>query len=163
MTSSRGMVRYVELGFLLIVLAGAVYVPIEASRWPIQARLFPMVVALPLLAITVIQLVLVTRGKPAQPVTPEEAELEELGLWHPAARQRTLRLALWIAAFVLSVVLFSFPLGLALAIFCYLRFESREPWLLCIVLAAVTFGYMHLVFDMGLHLPWPDALLSQLF
>jgi hypothetical protein len=148
-----------ELAFVGLVIAIAAAVLLTASGWAIQARLFPSVVALPLLALGVVQLA----GTVRRPAAVQDADLDNLGLWHAGARSQTLRLALWLAVFLAVIVLFSFPLGLPLGIFLYLRFESGESWLRCLLLAAITFGYMYLVFDRGLHLPWPDGLVTGLF
>jgi putative tricarboxylic transport membrane protein len=155
--AGRGVAYWIEVGFagLVILMAGGVLA--SASGWAIQARLFPTVVAVPLLVLGVVQLAASLR----QPAAAATGEAEDLGLWHAEARSGTLRLALWLAVFLACIALASFPLGLPLGIFLYLRFESRESWLRCLLLAAITFGYMELVFDRGLHLPWPEGLLTR--
>ena len=155
---ARGMAYWLEVGFagMVVLLAGGVLA--SASGWAIQARLFPTVVAVPLLVLGVVQLAASLR-RPATVASGGDAE--DLGLWHAEARTGTLRLALWLAVFLACIALASFSLGLPIGIFLYLRFESREGWLRCLLLAAITFGYMYLVFDRGLHLPWPEGLLTH--
>lgn len=160
MRSGPGIVHYVELSFLGLVIVLAASVLIAASGWEIEARLFPTVVALPLLALGVAQLAVTLR---ARRVSTPAGDVDDLGLWNAGARTYTLRLALWVAVFLAAITLFSFPLGLPTGLFLYLRFESRESWLRCLLLAAITFGYMYLVFDRGLHLPWPEGLVTRYF
>ena len=158
MIARRGVAGYVELGFVALVILLSVGVLVDAAGWPIQARLFPTVVALPLLALGVLQFGIALRA----PGATAASGADEIGLWHASARVQALRLAFWVAVFVACLELFSFPIGLPLAIFLYLRFESREGWIRCLILAGITFGYIALVFDRGLHLPWPEGLLTQL-
>jgi len=157
---SNRIVRSLELSFVGLVILLAVAVLIAGSGWAIQARLFPTVVALPLLGIGVAQLAVALRGGGA---TAAMGDVDDLGLWNATARAQTLRLALWVAAFLAAIVLFSFQLGLPIGVFLYLRFESHEGWLRCLILTAITFGYMYLVFNRGLHLPWPEGLVTGYF
>ncbi|MFI5266616.1 MAG: tripartite tricarboxylate transporter TctB family protein [Chloroflexota bacterium] len=160
MRSGPGIVHYLELSFVGLVIVLAAAVLIAASGWDIQARLFPTVVALPLLGLGMAQFAVTLRGRKASAST---GDVDDLGLWNATARTHTLRLALWVAVFLAAITLFSFPLGLPVGLFLYLRFESDESWLRCLILAAITFGYMYLVFDRGLHLPWPEGLVTQYF
>ncbi|HEY8692241.1 MAG TPA: tripartite tricarboxylate transporter TctB family protein [Chloroflexota bacterium] len=160
MPSRPGIVRYVELSFIGLVILLAASVLATAAGWEIQARLFPTVVALPLLGLGVAQLAVTLRARKG---AVSAGDVDDLGLWNAAARVQSLRLALWVAVFLAAITLFSFPLGLPIGIFLYLRFESHEGWLRCLILAAITFAYMYLVFSRGLHLPWPEGLVTQYF
>jgi hypothetical protein len=153
--------QYLEISFTALVVVIAAGVSLMAAGWPIQARLFPTVVALPLLALALVQLGVAIRSRAGVEGSPAEAD--DLGLWNQAARRLSLRLASWIVAFVVCVMLFSFPLGLSIGLFLYLRLESRERWRICFLLAGITFGYMYFVFGKGLHLPWPEGLVTQFF
>ena len=156
------MIRYLEIAFAALVAALAGYVIYEASAWDLQARLFPWVVGFPLLALALVQLVLTIRARPTLVEGGAASEAEAIGFWNPAARRETLRLVAWIAAFLLCIALFSFPIGLPLAMLLYLKVESKESWRLSLVLAGATFAYMYLLFDLALHLAWPEGIVTGL-
>jgi hypothetical protein len=153
------VVRYVEIASLALVMAISGYVLYAASAWQLQARLFPWVVAVPLLALSAARLVMTLRSPSTAVSTSSSAE--ELGLWNPLARRETGRLVAWLAAFLVLIGLFSFLIGLPLAMLAYLKIESREKWPLTIALAAATFAYLYAVFDQVLHVPWPPGLITS--
>jgi hypothetical protein len=153
--------RYFEVASLAIVMAISGYVLYAASAWQLQARLFPWVVAAPLLALSATRLVITLRSPSTAVSTSSDAA--ELGLWNPLARRETGRLVGWLAAFLVLIWLFSFLIGLPLAMLAYLKLESREKWPLTIGLSLATFGYLYAVFDQVLHVPWPPGLISSLF
>jgi Tripartite tricarboxylate transporter TctB family len=141
-------------------MAISAYVLYAASAWQLQARLFPWVVAVPLLGLSAARLVITLRSSTAVSTSSASAEL---GLWNPLARRETGRLVAWLAAFLVLIWLFSFLIGLPLAMLAYLKGESRERWPVAIGLALATFGYLYAVFDQVLHVPWPPGLISSLF
>src|SRR5947209_5203852 len=132
------MIRYLEIASLVLVMAISGYVVYAASAWQLQAKLFPWVVAFPLLALSAVRLVVTLRSAPVS--TPESAAAAELGMWNPVARRETARLVAWLAAFLVLVGLFSFLIGLPLAMLAYLKVESQEKWPLAIALSLATFA-----------------------
>ena len=157
------ILRYLEIGLAAVVVGLAAYVIAQASGWELQARLFPWVVSFPLLALAGVQLLLTVRSAPLETAAADEASpADDLGLWNPQARRELLRLGFWIAIFMLCITLLSFPFGLPLAVLLYLKIESGERWPLSVLLAGSTFAYLYLLFDLGLHVPWPEGLLTAL-
>jgi hypothetical protein len=127
-------------GGLVLVMLISGYVVFAASAWQLQARLFPWVVAFPLLALSAVRLVLSVRALSMATATssPEPSPADELALWNPVARRETARLIAWLAAFLVLIGLFSFLIGMPLAVLLYLKIESRERWPLALGLAAAT-------------------------
>jgi hypothetical protein len=157
------MVRYLELAFCALIVACGVYVVAEASGWGLQARLFPWVIGIPLVTLAVLQFFFTLRSNAAVPVVGQDTtEAEQIGFWNPDARRETLRLGAWVATFLVGIALFDFPIGVPLGMFLYLKLESKETWWLSLLLAVGTWGYMHLLFDMMLHVAWPGGLLTDL-
>ena len=154
------MIRYLEIAALAAVMVISVYVIITASAWQLQARLFPWVVGFPLLALSATRLVYAVRSLGTAPA--ETSASDELGMWNPVARRETARLIAWLAAFLILIGLFSFLIGLPLAMLAYLKLESREKWPLAIALSAATFAYLYVVFDQVLHVPWPPGFITSL-
>ena len=63
------------------------------------------------------------------------------------------------ASFIALVLLVGFPIAVPLFVFSYLALDSREGWILSIVLAAAAWGFFHLVFERLLHFPFEAGLL----
>jgi hypothetical protein len=157
------MLRLLELAFCAVIVVLGVYVVAEASGWALQARLFPWVIGFPFLALALVQFFFTLRTKATVPVLGQDtSEAEEIGFWNPEARRETIRLGVWVAVFLICIALFSFPLGVPLAMLLYLKVESKETWLLSVAIAVGTWVYMYLLFDMMLHMAWPDGLLTSL-
>jgi Tripartite tricarboxylate transporter TctB family len=150
-------VRYLEIVSLALVMVISAYVVYEASAWQLQAKLFPWVVAFPLLALSAVRLAMTVRSAPAL----ESSAAAELGMWNPVARRETGRLVAWLAAFLVLIGLFSFLVGLPVAMLAYLKVESREKWPLAIGLSVATLAYLYFIFDQVLHVPWPPGLITS--
>jgi hypothetical protein len=82
-------------------------------------------------------------------------------MWNPVARRETARLIGWLAAFLVLIGLFSFLIGLPLAMLAYLKVESHEKWPLAIGLSVATLAYLYFIFDQVLHVPWPPGLITS--
>lgn len=154
------MIRWLEVGFTLFIMLVAGYVILEASAWQLQARLFPWVVGFPLLALSGVYLVRTLRTRPAE--VPGESLAQAIGFWNPTARRETLRLVAWIGVFLVCITLFSMILGISLGLLLYLKLESKERWPLSVGLAATSFAYMYLLFDVAMHVAWPEGVVSSL-
>ena len=75
------------------------------------------------------------------------------------ARRRTLLAAGWIVAFLVSIVLLGFPIAVPLLVFVYVKFQGKESWLFSIVFTAAVWGFFYGLFDLLLHLPFPEGWL----
>jgi Tripartite tricarboxylate transporter TctB family len=132
---------------LAVVAAYAVF---AALRWPPKAALFPLVMGIPLLLLTVAQVFLELRAAP--------------GATEPAGTgRRVLAVFAWMAAFVALVLLGGFAAAVPIFVFLYLRLDSRESWLLSGALAAAAWGFFHLVFQRLLHFPFEAGLIADWF
>ena len=132
---------------LAVIAAYAVY---AALRWPPKAALFPLVMGIPLLMLTVAQVILELRAAPA----PAEAA---------GAGRRALAVFAWMAGFVALVLLAGFAAAVPIFVFLYLRLDSREGWLLSGALAAAAWGFFYLVFQRLLHFPFEAGLITDWF
>jgi Tripartite tricarboxylate transporter TctB family len=132
---------------LAVVAAYAVY---AALRWPPKAALFPLVMGIPLLVLTLAQIILELRAPPA----PVEA---------PGAGRRVAMVFAWMIGFVALVLLGGFAAAVPIFVFLYLRLDSREGWVLSAALAAAAWGFFHLVFQRLLHFPFEAGLITEWF
>jgi len=69
----------------------------------------------------------------------------------------------WLGGFVLLTALVGFVPAIALFVGGYMRLAWGEPWRRAITAAAATTLFCWVVFDRGLAMPWPPALLGDAF
>jgi hypothetical protein len=131
--------------FSLGLAAVAAYTVIAAWAWPLKAALFPLVMGIPLLLLSIWQLLLELRV--AEPPAPTD-------------RRRTLATFAWMAAFVVLVLLAGFPIAVPLFVFSYLMVQGSAGWGLSIALTAAAWGFFHVLFERLLRFPFDDGLLG---
>jgi hypothetical protein len=141
---------------LVLVFAFAVY---EARGWQLHARLLPWVMGLPMLVLSLSQLVLDLRKK--GPVT-DESGTEVVGeIPLPIARQRAISIVLWLLGLFAAIWLLGFSISVPLFTFLYLKFDSGEDWWFAALLTALTWGFFYGLFVQLLNLPFPEGALFE--
>lgn len=140
---------------MVIVFAFAMY---QARRWPFYARLLPLVLGFPMLALALAQLALdirKRRGKPSDRVD------EEVGdeIPAPVVRRRTLSILAWLLGLFFAIWLLGFMPSVLLFTLLYLKIESEESWWFSIPLGVATLGFTFGLFQWALSLPFPPGLL----
>lgn len=140
--------------FVAALLAGAVQV---ARGWSIRASIIILVLGGIGLALALAQLVLDAKnlraGKTAQALTMEAPALSAYGRWG------SLEIWAWILGFYAIIHIIGFPLAVPVFVFSYTKVYGGG-WLLAALLAALSWGFVYLLFDTLLHVPWPEPLLS---
>jgi len=58
------------------------------------------------------------------------------------------------------VTLIGFPIAIALFVFAYLFWQSKEKWWVAALTAAVLVALLYLFFDSVLHVVWPEGVLG---
>jgi hypothetical protein len=149
---------HLYFGAFLIVLSG--YAILAASHWSFKTGFFPLAVAIPLLALTLIHLGLEWFGEPE--TTRGAAVDAEFANEVPAeiARRRVLVLFAWMAAFIVSVFLIGFPLTVPLFLFSFLKFQSRTGWTSAILLTVVTWAVFHGLFVRLVHIQFEAGIVQ---
>ncbi len=158
-----------DLAFALALAGAFAWAVYEAQVFPEGARLFPLAIALPALALALLQAALSVRARasvPAEEVAdmadvPDIAGEETLGGAERA--RRTAEITAWILGVFAAVFLLGFLLAVPLAAVAYLRVAAREGWLASIAVAALCWGLVFGVFDRLLHVPLPPGVLLRLF
>lgn len=125
---------------------------LAALSWPLKAKLFPLVIGVPLggLAIAELWLSLKTAVKPTEEVD---------GVPRNVALRRAAVAAAWIAGFFAAIVLLGFVLAVPAFVLLYLRLQGRESWIFSLVFSAVVWAVFYGLFDRVLHLPFPAGVL----
>lgn len=142
----------------LIVLFA--YAAVTALAYPEDARLLPLAVALPGLALALLQTALSLR-----PVGPAAgAPADEVETLAPAERtRRTAEIAGWILGIFLAIYLLGFLIAVPLAAFAYLRVMAREGWAWTLAVTVLCWALVFGIFDRVLHVPLPTGQLLRLF
>lgn len=150
-----------EILFTLLLLVFFAFFVWEARDWRPQARLYPWTIGFTMLLFVLVELAGQLRGKRSEKVS-EDAPVDfqfTQGVDASVARWRTLNIFSWIFGFFLGVWLVGFQVGIPLLVFAYLKFQSRETWLLSLSLTAAAALFFWGLFDRLLHLPFPEGQL----
>jgi len=153
------MRRTGDLAFALALAAAFAWAIYEARNWSEGASLFPLAIALPSLALALLQVALSLRGA-AEPT--EEGAVEDALPGAERAR-RTAEITAWILGIFAAVFLLGFLIAVPLAALAYLRTTAREGWLASGTVAALCWGLVFGVFDRALHVPLPAGELLRRF
>lgn len=139
------------LGGGIMLVAGAAVV--IALDWPWKAKLFPLVIGIPVFCMAAAEVVwglLDPAGR------SEAMEFKLSGQLPPkVALRRTLFAVAWLLGFLAAIVLLGFPLAVALLVFVFVKFQGREGWGVSGIFTAVVWLFFYTVFDRLLHLPFP--------
>ena len=113
-----------------------------------EARLLPLVIGIPGLLLSVIQLVKELRERSVPVVTSEEHARE----W---------RMFAWFVGFVGGLVLFGFPYAGPILVATYLYFSGGEKWYVAAIAAVLAWSILYGVFERFLGLPLFEGLVYQ--
>lgn len=141
------------LGFGIMILSG--WAVAAALDWPWKAKLFPLVIGVPVFCLATAEVLWVLFGK-----APRDQAMDfQLSKHLPekVALRRTLQAVGWMLGFFSAIVLLSFPVAVPLFVFLYLKLQGREGWGLSLVFTLVVGGLFYALFDRLLHLPFPDG------
>ena len=151
------------VGLLVALIAAGV---IQAQGWPFDAKLFPLAIGYPILALAVFQFVRTavrTRNSESD-LSPEAAYSDDLLRELPAelVRSRTGVILAWLALSGLLIWFLGLRVGIPMWVFLFLYLQSKEAlWfsgLLALAAGAVLVGF----FDKVAHIPWPGNLFFAL-
>ncbi|MBI2324420.1 MAG: tripartite tricarboxylate transporter TctB family protein [Chloroflexi bacterium] len=146
----RRGVEVAFVAFLAVVFAWAAW---EARDWADNVRTFPLAVAIPGLALALVQVVSSARGRaPEAPVDETLAPDERL--------RRSAQIAGWIGGMFVAVLLLGFLVAVPLGAFAYLR-AARERWLSSVAIAVLCWAFVYGIFDRVLHVPLPPGELLK--
>lgn len=143
----------------LCLMALALGAFIMALEWPLQASLFPLVIAVPVFFMALGDLVLdLTEGTKQEKKSVIDFKFSEESDQALALR-RTLFTAGWIIAFFLLILLLGFPAAIPIFVFCYLKFQAKESWRLSFIITASVWGVFGGLFIGVLHTRFPRGWL----
>lgn len=151
------------------ILGLTVYALWTASSWPWDAKIGPMAVGVATLVFGSIGLVnqifsraiVANMGAGTAGMYMDTAP-ETYGLERNTVFKRALAFAGYILALLGSIGLIGFLPAIPLFVMLYMRIEGKERWAVAIGTAAVLTGFIYVVFDQIMRMPWPSTLLGAL-
>jgi hypothetical protein len=132
-----------------------------AQEWRLQARLYPWAIGIPMVILAIAQVILDLRGykpKESGDATPMDFQFTK-GTDPMVARNRAIIMFSWLVGFFLLIWLVGFPLGIAIMMFTYLKFQGGESWKLSIILTVIAWLCFYGLFVRLLHLPFPEGVI----
>jgi hypothetical protein len=131
----------------------------SALAWPWKAKLFPLVIGIPLLCLALAEVLWVLLGSTSGAAAADFQHSQE----HPpeVARRRTAIAVTWIGGFFVLILLLGFLIAVPLLVFAYLRLQGRESWLFSAAFTLAVWAAFYGLFDQLLHLPFPAGLLFE--
>jgi TctA family transporter len=144
------------LGLFAYVLRETLY---EIRPMEERAALFPLVLAIPCLALALLafgqELLYTLRGPSGVKRLAGISSASELAV----VRSRAVSIVAWTLGFFLAIWLLGFIIAVPVASFLYLRFAGGEKWSISISLSLTAWAIFYGLFDYLLHLPFPEGTL----
>lgn len=152
-----------ELGFAAFLTLATLFLVVTAAGYSSKARLIPLVVGLPTLALAAFQV----WGMMKKPAADHACEVDEDEDVVPCADEKLTprteaRSLAWVVGCFASIWILGFLVGLPLYAFLYAKVRGGEGWLLSLIPAAVSFAVLYGVFVQGLHVPLYEGVVPLL-
>jgi hypothetical protein len=151
------MSLFMSLFFAVIIILSLGY--------PEDARLVPLVVAIPGIVLSLVQLVFDLIGRPDKPQTDvenkdkgysemaEQYKMEEEEISPKEERKREWLMVFWIVFFLVIILLFGFWISIAAILLLFTRLYGKESWKTTLILTATGWLSIYLVFWVILQVP----------
>jgi hypothetical protein len=150
--------------FTLAIVIFSTYAVVSARDWPLGTRVFPWIVGIPLMTLSIIQLareIFQARSITA-PRKEDTGDLQvDWSMGSGVVGAKALRFYGWLVGFLFCIWLLGFFIAVPLYTFLYLKISARENWLTTISLSLATFIFFIGLFDQVLHLPWPTPVIDR--
>lgn len=164
--SGRVVLKPEDLLYVVFIGIGA-YMLVTAQSWFFNARIGPTVIASALVAAGTISLackVLITApaaGKGDDGIHMDLASDDGEDLSSRTILTRAAQFFGWFLAFLASMWVIGMIPTVPLIIVSFMRVEGREPWRLCLILAACVTAVIYVVFELVIGILWPGSLLGE--
>jgi hypothetical protein len=151
--------HYMSLG----LMAFTAYVVITALKWPMKTALFPLAIGIPVFFMAFSLLLLDLFGKEdkkgagSQALDFKLSQSEDQEL----TNKRTLEIFLWILGFFFLIQLVGFSLSVPIFFIGYMRFKSKESWMLTLILSAIAWAFFYGLFIWLLDTPFMDGWIQR--
>jgi len=141
--------------FVAVVLALAL---LQSRHFGFRAGLFPWVIGIPTLLLTLVQLAKDIMGHEKPKAAAADWEMV-VDVAPEVARQRTISILLWTVGFFLAIWLLGFSNSVLVSMILYLKIAGKEKWPMTIAVSFFTWLFVYGLFERALSIPFPDGLL----
>ena len=149
-----------SLGLAVVIMLLAGWGTLSALAWPWKAKLFPLVIGIPLFCLAAAEALWIVFGSRSERQAAADFQLSTDQA--PAvARRRTMVAAAWTVGFFVLIVLVGFQIAVPVLVFAYLKLQGKEGWIFTTVFTAAVWGFFYGLFDLLLHLPFPPGVLLE--
>ena len=142
-----------------VAIIATVSIALWKSRvFDYRTGLFPWVIGLTVLPLSIAQLVKDLMGKRSR---EGFNYLKEGGYDLPIdlVNRRTAGIFGWIISYCVAIWLFGFSIGLPLCNFLQLKLGGREKWPVSLILTGCTWAFIYFLFIRIMHIPFPEGKL----
>jgi hypothetical protein len=144
--------------FMGFIILGALFV---ATDWPVRASIIILLLGGVGVILVAVQLVLdlqALRSEHAEVARPafEVQAIEHQGRWG------SLEIWAWLWGLFFAIHLIGFPVALPVFVFLYVKFYGGG-WLTSLLLTAVTWLFLYIIYDHLLSVPWPKPWIALLW
>ncbi len=149
--------------FTLGVLVVAAYAVYASRDWSLGTGLFPWFVGIPVLALTVIEMILETYRSVRAPGTEDTdtGDLQvDMSMGMGLVARRASAFFGWLLGLLFGIIMLGFFISIPLFTLLYLRFQAKEGWLLSSGFSLGAFVFCVSLFHNILHVHWPKPLLA---
>jgi hypothetical protein len=150
-----------RIGVLLCLIGIALFVLISAWNWPPKMALFPRVIGVFILLLSVADVFFTLFGKEGS----EETDLMDFRLSKDADQslvtRRVSSIFLWTISFTLGIFFLGFPITALVFMFLYLKFDGREGWKATLVVTGVVWVSFYILFVRLLETQFPPGLIFE--
>ncbi len=148
-----------SLGLSVAILLLSGWGVLGALDWPLKAKLFPLVIGIPLFCLAGAEALWVLLGPAPAGVARDFTLADDVP--REIALRRTGIAAAWIIGFLAAIVLLGFPLAVPLFVLLYLVIQGGERWIFSVIFSAAVWAFFYGLFDRLLHLPFPAGWLLE--
>ena len=149
-----------SLGLAIAIMVLAGWGTLSALAWPWKAKLFPLVIGIPLFCLAAAEALWIVFGRRGTRQAAADFQLST-DQAPEVARRRTAIAAAWTVGFFVLIVLVGFQIAVPVLVFAYLKLQGKEGWIFTTVFTAAVWAFFYGLFDLLLHLPFPPGVLLE--
>ncbi|MDI7259454.1 MAG: tripartite tricarboxylate transporter permease [Thermodesulfobacteriota bacterium] len=163
-TKSFGGIKFLKINwetiFSLSVAAVFIWALWHSRRFDFRSGLFPWAIGFPVIALSIVQLIMDLSGKVSKRRDDHLVETEPKLPCHIVNRH-TAGIFGWIIGYFVAIWLLGFSIAAPLCTFIQLKIGAREKWLITLILTGAVWVVIYGVFDRALHVPFPTGTLFE--
>ncbi len=144
--------------FVAVVLALALF---QSRTFGFRAGLFPWVIGIPTLLLTLVQLGKDIMGREKPKAAAAEWEVQ-VNVSPEVARRRTTSILAWTVGVFVAIWLLGFSNAVLVSMVLYLKIAGKEKWPITLAVSLLTWLFVYGLFERVLSIPFPDGLLLTL-